>query len=160
MRCLRWTIMVPILIYVPLLFIKLRNILPFTEKSNHNNRFEELMYELEGATVGPIMQKEFARFKFAKLTANDQPIAEVQMDIREDSQNLLEDIFVRADLDGNSLLDIQELSRWIHAKITDHISQATKENYGLFMAVDIHPSDGTFIDLQIFYSFSCLIQKM
>lgn len=71
----------------------------------------------------------------------DQNIKNVKEN-QENSRILLEDIFQRADTDHDQLLDIQELARWIHTKITDHISRAMKENIGLFTAIDNNPRNG------------------
>ncbi|PSN30042.1 hypothetical protein C0J52_28038 [Blattella germanica] len=57
----------------------------------------------------------------------------------EDPKALLEDIFHKADIDGNKLLSIQELSDWINKKIQEHINEALRENFGLFVAIDNNP---------------------
>lgn len=51
----------------------------------------------------------------------------------------------RADTNNNSLLTHYELSRWIEAKIQQHINQAHAENYILFASVDVNPRNGKFV---------------
>lgn len=48
----------------------------------------------------------------------------------------------RADKNNDSFLVHKELSRWIEAKIEQHINQAHAENYILFARVDINPRNG------------------
>lgn len=60
----------------------------------------------------------------------------------EDPKELLEDIFIRADTNNDSFLTHKELSRWIEAKIQQHINQAHAENYILFASVDVNPKNG------------------
>ena len=48
----------------------------------------------------------------------------------------------RADTNNDSVLVHDELSRWIQAKIQQHINQAHAENYILFASVDVNPRNG------------------
>ena len=68
---------------------------------------------------------------------------------QENPRTLLENIFHRADTNEDRLLDIQELAKWIHTKITEHVSRAMKENVGLFTAIDNNPRNG---ELRSIYS--------
>ena len=61
---------------------------------------------------------------------------------REDSRQLLENIFLKADVSGDRFLDIRELAKWIHAKIIDHIDRAMRDNIGLFTVIDDNPRNG------------------
>jgi hypothetical protein len=47
-----------------------------------------------------------------------------------------------ADLSGDGLLSLQELSDWINEKIQEHINEALRENFGLFVAIDNNPRNG------------------
>jgi len=89
-------------------------------------------------------KKNLAEYKDTKIDRGDEgSIREVvEAENRENPRNLLEDIFRRADTDENQLLDIQELAKWIHAKITEHITRAMRENVGLFTAIDTNLRDG------------------
>lgn len=60
----------------------------------------------------------------------------------EDPRTLLENIFNNADINGDGLLSLQELSDWINEKIQEHISEALRENFGLFVSIDNKPRNG------------------
>lgn len=94
---------------------------------------ENLFIELEAMTID---KRDLEHYKEI-----DQNIKNMKKN-QENSRILLEDIFQRADTDHDQLLDIQELARWIHTKITDHITRAMKENIGLFTAIDNNPRNG------------------
>lgn len=48
----------------------------------------------------------------------------------------------RADQDQNNLLSVDELAEWINTKIQEHISEALKENFGIFATIDQSPRNG------------------
>lgn len=103
---------------------------------------DNLFFELEAVTAD---RKNLAGYKDAGVDrhGDDANIREiVEAENRQDPRGLLEDIFRRADTDENQLLDIQELAKWIHAKITEHITRAMRENVGLFTAIDNNPRNG------------------
>lgn len=50
-----------------------------------------------------------------------------------------------ADINGDGLLSLQELSDWISEKIQEHINEALRENYGLFVSIDDNPRNGGLI---------------
>lgn len=60
----------------------------------------------------------------------------------QDPKTLLEKIFNSADINGDGLLSLQELSDWISEKIQEHISEALRENFGLFVSIDNNPRNG------------------
>lgn len=149
LRFLRWTVLVPIVIYLSLLLVKYNRSIPLKSlktvsyRNKENSMMDNLFVELEAATIS---KKDF--FTSYKTIENshkdDESIREVEeMENRENPRYLLEDIFHRADTDENRLLDIQELAKWIHLKITEHITRAMRENVGLFTAIDINPRNGT-----------------
>ncbi|XP_018044720.1 PREDICTED: 45 kDa calcium-binding protein [Atta colombica] len=147
LRFLRWTILVPLVIYMSLLFVKYNKSVPLKSLSTPSNRDKEgaamdsLFFELEAVTAD---KKNLAGYKDAGIDrrGNDETIQIVEVENRQDPRSLLEDIFRRADTDENELLDIQELAKWIHAKITEHITRAMRENVGLFTAIDNNPRNG------------------
>lgn len=148
LRFLRWTILVPLVIYMSLLFVKYNKSVPLKSLSTPSDRDKEgvamdsLFFELEAVTVD---KKDLAGHKDARADrrGDDESIREVmEAENRQDPRNLLEDIFRRADTDENQVLDIQELAKWIHAKITEHITRAMRENVGLFTAIDNNPRNG------------------
>ncbi|KAL6261224.1 hypothetical protein P5V15_008749 [Pogonomyrmex californicus] len=147
MRFLRWTILVPLVIYMSLLFVKYNKSVPLKSLSTPSDRDKEgsvmdsLFVELEAVTVD---KKNLAGYKNVGIDRrDDESIREVvEAENRQDPRSLLEDIFRRADTDENQLLDIQELAKWIHAKITEHITRAMRENVGLFTAIDNNPRNG------------------
>lgn len=51
-------------------------------------------------------------------------------------------VFKKVDLNGDGMLTLSEISDYIHKKTTIHIEEAMKENYGLFMSIDINPRNG------------------
>ena len=151
LRLLRWTILVPLVIYVTLFFIKYKKTVPLKSQptTEEGKDVENLFLELESATVGGKLEKDLARFRNMGLSRKDnERIREVeQMENRDDPRIILEDIFHRADTDEDETLDIQELAKWIHAKITDHIDRAMRENIGLFTAIDNNPRNGNLFKL-------------
>jgi hypothetical protein len=50
-----------------------------------------------------------------------------------------------ADVNGDGLLSLQELSDWINEKIQEHINEALRENFGLFVSIDNNPRNGRLI---------------
>ncbi|KYN11814.1 45 kDa calcium-binding protein, partial [Trachymyrmex cornetzi] len=147
LRFLRWTVLVPLVIYMSLLFVKYNKSVPLKSLSTPSDRDKEgaamdsLFFELEAVTAD---KKNLAGYKDAGIDRrrNDETIQIVEVENRQDPRSLLEDIFRRADTDENELLDIQELAKWIHAKITEHITRAMRENVGLFTAIDNNPRNG------------------
>ncbi|XP_011881265.1 PREDICTED: 45 kDa calcium-binding protein [Vollenhovia emeryi] len=148
LRFLRWTVLVPLVIYISLLFVKYNKSVPLKSLSTPSDRDKEgvaidnLFFELETVTAD---KKSLAGHKDTGINrhGDDESIREVvEAENRQDPRNLLEDIFRRADTDENQLLDIQELAKWIHAKITEHITRAMRENVGLFTAIDNNPRNG------------------
>lgn len=134
----------PLVIYISLLFVKYNKSVPLKSLSTPSDRDREgvsmdnLFFELEAVTAD---RKNLAGYKDAG--ADDASVREViEAENRQDPRSLLEDIFRRADTDENQLLDIQELAKWIHAKITEHITRAMRENVGLFTAIDNNPRNG------------------
>ncbi|KAF4527488.1 hypothetical protein B566_EDAN014542 [Ephemera danica] len=57
-------------------------------------------------------------------------------------EKLIEEIFHKADTDGNGLLSLKELVNWININIQQHINQAMKENFVLFSQIDNDPKNG------------------
>ncbi|XP_043665366.1 45 kDa calcium-binding protein [Vespula pensylvanica] len=150
LRLLRWTILVPLVIYVSLLIVWYKKNLPLRsrvsipsndDKDKEDSAIESLFFELEVATIG---KKERERYENIGLNwVEEESIRELgDPENRMDPKNLLEDIFQRADIDENQLLDIQELAKWIHVKITAHVHRAMRDNVGLFTAVDNNPRNG------------------
>ena len=109
-----------------------------TEGDNEGAMIEGLFVELEAVTAN---KRDLERYKGVGLDRRDeQSIREAEeAENQENPRTLLEDIFQRADADQDQLLDIQELAKWIHTKITEHISRAMRENVGLFTAIDNNP---------------------
>ncbi|XP_033224065.1 45 kDa calcium-binding protein [Belonocnema kinseyi] len=146
LRFLRWTILFPLVIYMTLFFIKYKKTVPLKSQppTEEVNNVENLFLELESATVGEKLEKNLARFRNMGLSRKDnERMREVERIENQDNPRIiLEDIFHRADTDEDETLDIQELAKWIHAKITDHIDRAMRENIGLFTAIDNNPRNG------------------
>ncbi|XP_029178968.1 45 kDa calcium-binding protein [Nylanderia fulva] len=148
LRFLRWTVLVPLVIYISLLFIKYNKSVPLkslstpSDKDKEGSVMDNLFLQLQTVTVDKM---NLMGYKDAGIDrGNDEGrIREiVEAENRENPRNLLEDIFRKADTDENQLLDIQELAKWIHAKITEHITRAMRENVGLFTAIDTNLRDG------------------
>ncbi|OQR70989.1 reticulocalbin-like, partial [Tropilaelaps mercedesae] len=49
---------------------------------------------------------------------------------------VLNEVFVKADVDKNDLLDLLELQTWINAKVKEHFMLAAKENFFTFVSLD------------------------
>ncbi|XP_015183640.1 PREDICTED: 45 kDa calcium-binding protein isoform X2 [Polistes dominula] len=149
LRLLRWTILVPLVLYVSFLIVWYKKNVPLRSSgsiSKHDDgdkegsAIESLFFELETATEKKLRNR-YENLGFDRR--DEETIREVEeMENRDDPKTLLEDIFRRADVDENQLLDIQELAKWIHNKITEHISRAIQENVGLFTAIDNNPRNG------------------
>ena len=129
----RVAIFASLAIYACLLFIYLRRTMPlkFTESNalpvnNDKKIMENLIEEMEISTND----------------LSDLEKSKTKVIFGEDSKHLLERIFFKADIDRNKALDIRELSKWIHAKVIDHIDRAMRENIGLFTAIDNNPRNG------------------
>lgn len=71
--------------------------------------------------------------------SEEPKIQEVQ---KFEIEQLLTNAFYKADLNGDSKLALQELARYIHAMIQDHIDGAIKTNPLEFTEVDVSPKDG------------------
>lgn len=138
------------MIYVSLLIVWYKKNLPLRspasvpsddDKDKEGSAIESLFFELEAATID---KKERDRYENVGLDRGDEEsIRELEeTENREDPKSLLEDIFRRADVDENQLLDIQELAKWIHSKITEHVRRAMRDNIGLFTAIDNNPRNG------------------
>ncbi|XP_012527920.1 45 kDa calcium-binding protein [Monomorium pharaonis] len=160
LRFLRWTILVPLVIYISLLFIKYNKSVPLKSLSTPSDGDKEgaamdsLFIELEAVTAG---RKNSAVYKDAEIDRprvdNDGAQGVVGTENRiQDPRSLLEDIFRRADTDKDQLLDIHELAKWIHAKITEHILRAMRENVGLFTAIDNNPRNGE-VSLEEYHAY-------
>ncbi|KOX73368.1 45 kDa calcium-binding protein [Melipona quadrifasciata] len=141
-RFFRWTILVPPVIYLSLLIFKYNRDAPLrsfasttVEQNDKGLAIENLFMELEAVTAD---KRDLEHYKEIDRSIKDAEEAENQ----ENPRTLLENIFQRADTNEDRLLDIQELAKWIHTKITEHISRAMKENVGLFTAIDNNPRNG------------------
>ncbi|XP_032676534.1 45 kDa calcium-binding protein isoform X2 [Odontomachus brunneus] len=147
LRFLRWTILVPLVIYISFLFVKYNGNVPLkslsitNEKDKKSSMMDNLFFELETVTVD---KKDLTKYKDSGIDHRaDESIREIEeAENRENPRTLLEDIFRMADIDDNQLLDIQELAKWIHAKITEHITRAMQGNVGLFTVIDRNPRNG------------------
>lgn len=145
LRFLRWTVLVPLVIYISLLFVKYNKSMPLkslptsSDRDQESSMMDNLFFELETVTVD---KKELAGYKVIEIDLTKDESVQREAKDRENPRALLEDIFRRADVDENQLLDIQELAKWIHTKITEHITRAMRENVGLFTTIDNNPRNG------------------
>lgn len=145
LRFLRWTVLVPLVIYISLLFVKYNKSVPLkslptsSDRDQESSMMDNLFFELETVTVD---KKELAGYKVIEIDLTKDESVQREAKDRENPRALLEDIFRRADVDENQLLDIQELAKWIHTKITEHITRAMRENVGLFTTIDNNPRNG------------------
>lgn len=141
LRITRWTIFVPLIIYICLLYIKYNKNIKLKssiDDSNNDNGLQSLFSELEDVTEG-----EFNDVDISVLYNSNNK--NVEMKKRENPRLLLENVFRKADTNENQELDIQELAKWIHAKITEHINRAMRDNVGLFTLIDNNPRNGELV---------------
>ncbi|XP_063987372.1 45 kDa calcium-binding protein [Diachasmimorpha longicaudata] len=141
-RLTRWTILVPLVIYVCFVYIKYNNSMRLkSSRGAEGHGIQELVAEVDSAVK---LTNDERRNEAGKSdNGNAQVIRDIEdMENKEHPKLLLEDVFRRADTDENQELSIQELSKWIHAKIIDHINRAMRENVGLFTAIDDDPRNG------------------
>ncbi|KAK0080875.1 hypothetical protein PV325_013209 [Microctonus aethiopoides] len=108
------------------------------DDSNNDNGLQSLFSELEDVTEG-----EFNDVDISVLYNSNNK--NVEMKKRENPRLLLENVFRKADTNENQELDIQELAKWIHAKITEHINRAMRDNVGLFTLIDNNPRNEKYI---------------
>ncbi|GAB0091617.1 45 kDa calcium-binding protein [Sergentomyia squamirostris] len=59
-----------------------------------------------------------------------------------DGTNLLRMTFRKADLDSDGFLAIQELAKFINARVREHIQSAVRANPFAFAEIDVSPQDG------------------
>lgn len=141
--------MVSIVIYIPLLIVWYRKNFPLRSTDSdpsddygmnmEDPAIENLFFELETATIG---KKDQDRYENVGLDQEYEESTRGQLEEKKNSKSLLEDIFRKADVDGNQLLDMQEIAKWIHAKIWEHVHRAMRDNVGLFTAIDDNPRNG------------------
>nr|CAD7424579.1 unnamed protein product [Timema monikensis] len=140
--CQRWSIIIPLLVYISLLFLTWKLSLPLRSIHHHKNPSSDL--KLPDKAPDHILKTVhndkdgMINKKFYKEVV----IGGEQANVADDPQILLENIFNKADTDHNKLLNIQELTVWINAKIQEHIHQALQENVGIFTGIDINPRNG------------------
>lgn len=149
LRLVRFAIFVALVILLSLFLINYKKTLGARSelklKDNEEkdgSQMEELFIELEVVTIGDLDLVN--KYKSQHRDEQDDP------DKRGDPKKLLENIFDKADKDKNGYLDIQELAKWIHTKITDHINRAMRENIGLFTTIDIDPRNGEIASTSVF----------
>ncbi|XP_058806060.1 45 kDa calcium-binding protein [Phymastichus coffea] len=150
-RLPRLTILASTLIYAGFLLVYYQRYLPL---KNDNTTSIITTVKIVGDDSDPIiaghvMEKLLRELDDRNLDEENNGASRVEVNViggghksLEDSKKLLEGIFYKADVDKNSLLDIRELAKWIHAKIVDHIDKAMKDNIGLFTAIDNNPRNG------------------
>ncbi|OXU27859.1 hypothetical protein TSAR_005499 [Trichomalopsis sarcophagae] len=151
LACLRFprlTILASLMIYACLLLVYYRRSLPLKIDETTNALLSSS--DVSGAAGGRVMEKLLREMDDRNAIEAGDPGGskgepEVAVDgqkSREESRKLLENIFLKADVDADNSLDIRELAKWIHAKIIDHIDRAMKDNIGLFTAIDNNPRNG------------------
>lgn len=60
----------------------------------------------------------------------------------KNQNEILQDVFSRADKNKDRRLDSNELSLWIRKKILEHITLAVSNNFNLFSQIDVDPKNG------------------
>jgi len=55
---------------------------------------------------------------------------------KKNPEKVLTNIFRRVDIDKNLELSTEELSKWISSRVNEHINQAIKSNFHIFMTLD------------------------
>lgn len=143
----RWTIFVPLIIYMSLLYIKYnRNMrLKSPDEMDEDAGIQNLFSELESVSLKNFKDSnvniEKSIIKSFNFNNNED---NVELEIHDNPRLLLENIFSKADVDENRELDIQEVAKWIHSKIIQHIDRAMRDNVGLFSIIDINPRNGKY----------------
>ncbi|XP_057318089.1 45 kDa calcium-binding protein isoform X1 [Microplitis mediator] len=141
----RWTIFVPLIIYMSLLYIKYnRNMkLKSPDEMDEDAGIQNLFSELESVSLQSFKDSNVnidkSIIKSFNFNNNEN---NVEREIHDNPRLLLENIFSKADADENRELDIQEVAKWIHSKIIQHIDRAMRDNVGLFSIIDINPRNG------------------
>ncbi|CAH0557552.1 unnamed protein product [Brassicogethes aeneus] len=135
--CLRWTYSVPVLCYctffvmIWMLSVPLK---PITR--NHKDKPIALEDTFE-------VRLKNSNFNSDKKTEEYEEKNEYLINTNNNDKNeILQDVFIKADKDKNGKLDMNELAKWIRKKIVEHISSAIGNNYGLFTLIDVNPRNG------------------
>lgn len=68
--------------------------------------------------------------------------SKIQMIPNLNAEEILTNAFSKADSNGDTKLTLQELARYINAKIRDHIENAIETNPLDFSIIDVSPKDG------------------
>lgn len=136
-RVPRMAILASLSIYACLLLVYYRRSVPL--------RIDRAVAAGVNDTPGQTMEKLLIELDQKEHDRNENEVDPEEEDNR-DSRLLLEEVFVKADTDGDELLDIRELALWIHGRITEHIDRAMKDNIGLFTAIDNNPRNGENLD--------------
>lgn len=152
LRFLRWTFFFPMLIYLCLFLVKYNYGIPLkgkgiTSMQEDPNAHNRLLSELNDANVDKNRgdKSSTKRIKRIGLSPEDEErMRDFQRSENYQPKILLADIFHRADVNSDDYLEIQELAKWIHARITEHINRALKNNILMFTAIDNNPANGTY----------------
>ncbi|KAH0550321.1 45 kDa calcium-binding protein [Cotesia glomerata] len=140
----RWTIFVPLIIYMSLLYIKYnRNMkLKSPDEMDEDAGIQSLFSELESVSIKNFKESNIDKSISKNFNLNNIDSNNVEREIHENPRLLLENIFRKADVNENQELDMQEIAKWIHGKIIQHIDRAMRDNIGLFTTIDINPRNG------------------
>lgn len=145
LRITRWTVLVPLVVYLLFLFLRYNSDIKLNSPNISVGDEEETLQDVIPHSQNKENNKNEKNIKILNNKKDEQSelIREIErVENQENPRFLLEDVFKRADTNGNGELDIQELSKWIHVKIIDHIDRAMRENIGLFTAIDNNPRNG------------------
>lgn len=155
--CFRWSFVVPILFYTCFCGLIWTLTLPLKSSIQIANlektlkeEFDKSLRELPVLNDNLINSVKINNNIKSADNSNSNAIAKNEYLINindneyenKDPKDVLEEVFRKADTNKDNTLNPKELASWINMKIIQHISAAVRDNFGVFMQIDINPRNG------------------
>ncbi|KAK9879605.1 hypothetical protein WA026_006670 [Henosepilachna vigintioctopunctata] len=146
---LRWSYSVPLLSYLSFCLLIWTLSLPLSPFTRNTVLIDRQWNRIEDSFEIRLKNSNFNSDKMKggdKLTEENKNEYLVNVNnkdnVNKNQNDILQDVFSRADMDSNGKLDSRELSFWIRKKIMEHITLAVSNNYNLFSQIDTDPKNG------------------
>ncbi|XP_044751501.1 45 kDa calcium-binding protein [Coccinella septempunctata] len=147
---LRWSYSVPLLSYLAfflLIWTLSLPLSPFTRRStiilNSQWNKPEDSFEIRMKNSNFNSDKVISDNEVTEESKNEYLVnTNNKENVNKNQNEILQDVFSRADKNMDRKLDSNELSLWIRKKIMEHISLAVSNNFNLFSQIDVDPKNG------------------
>ncbi|XP_022913645.1 45 kDa calcium-binding protein [Onthophagus taurus] len=147
----RWSYSVPLFCYM--VFLCVMVFLPVPLRSSITIKIDDmdvtLKRSLEETFIVKMRNSNFKtdggeRYRDESLSDKNEYLVNVNNNenFNKEQNDILMDVFKKADVDRSGKLDPKELANWIRKKIVEHISFAVGNNFNLFMEIDVDPPNG------------------